>query len=71
MYHNPIGPAALTGLGAGAGLAALTPLALMWIVLAAFAIAGATGALLRVAPASVTEGPRKVLTGRHNSSQRS
>lgn len=58
MYHNPVGPPAATGLGAGAGLFAFTPLGLVWVLLAAFAVAGAVGALVRIAPASLTEAPR-------------
>jgi hypothetical protein len=61
MYHNPIGPPAATGLGATAGLFAFTPLGILWTLLAAFAVAGAVGALMRVAPAGLTEGPRAML----------
>lgn len=60
MYQNPVGPAALTGVAAAGGLAALTPIALIWALLAAFAILGAVFALLRVAPAAVTEAPRRL-----------
>jgi hypothetical protein len=50
MYHNPVGPMAATGLGAGTALFAFTPLGLIWALLAAFAIAGAVGAILRLTP---------------------
>ncbi|KNX38821.1 hypothetical protein [Luteipulveratus halotolerans] len=61
MYHNPLGPPAATGLGAGAGLFAFTPMGLVWVLLAAFAIAGSVGALMRIMPASVVEAPRAAL----------
>lgn len=61
MYHNPLGPPAATGLGAGAGLFAFTPMGLVWVLLAAFAIAGSVGALMRIAPAKVVEAPRTML----------
>lgn len=58
MYNNPVGPMAATGLGAGTALFAFTPLSLIWVLLAAFAIAGAVGALLRVAPSMRRPGRR-------------
>ncbi|MDE9364404.1 hypothetical protein PZ938_02195 [Luteipulveratus sp. YIM 133132] len=61
MYHNPLGPPAATGLGAGAGLFAFTPMGVLWVLLAAFAVAGAVGALMRILPASLTEVPRAAL----------
>lgn len=60
MYHTPLGPAALTGIAGAGGLAALTPLSLIWAFLAVFAIIGAVFALLRVAPAAITEVPRRL-----------
>jgi hypothetical protein len=68
MYHNPVGPMAATGLGAGTALFALTPLGLIWALLAAFAVAGAMGALLRLAPSMRRPEPgpmprREVRTG--------
>lgn len=50
MYHNPVGPMAATGIGAGTALFAFTPLGLVWALLAVFAVAGAVGALMRVVP---------------------
>ncbi len=50
MYHNPVGPMAATGLGAGSALYAFTPMGLIWALLATFAVAGAVGALMRVLP---------------------
>lgn len=50
MYHNPVGPMAATGIGAGTALFALTPIGLIWSLLAVFAVAGAVGAVMRVAP---------------------
>lgn len=61
MYTNPVGPPAVTGLGAGAGMFAFTPLGMVWILLAAFAVAGAVGALLRILPATLTEAPRSAM----------
>ncbi len=50
MYHNPVGPMAATGLGAGSALYAFTPMGVIWALLATFAVAGAVGALMRVLP---------------------
>jgi hypothetical protein len=59
MYHTPLGPAALTGIAGAGGLAALTPLGLIWAILASFAILGAVLAVLRIGPAAVIEAPRR------------
>lgn len=61
MYHNPVGPAAATGIGVGAGLFAFTPLGMMWAVMAAFALVGAFSAALRFGPAWITEAPRALV----------
>ena len=50
MYHNPVGPMAATGIGAGTALFAFTPIGLIWALLAVFAVAGAVGAFMRVVP---------------------
>ncbi len=50
MYHNPVGPMAATGVGAGTALFAFTPIGLIWALLAVFAVAGAVGAFMRVVP---------------------
>ena len=59
MYHNPVGPMAATGIGAGTALFAFTPIGLIWALLAVFAVAGAVGALMRVVPPMTgrTSGP--------------
>lgn len=66
MYHTPVGPVVATGLGTGGGLFAFSMFGMVWALLAAFAIVGASTALLRVAPASLTERPLALFRpGRH------
>jgi hypothetical protein len=63
MYHNPVGPMAATGLGAGSALFAFTPIGLIWALLATFAVAGAVGALLRIVPSMRAPRTRPVNRG--------
>ena len=61
MYHNPVGPMAATGIGAGTALFAFTPLGLVWALLAVFAVAGAVGAQIGRRAAAACQSPQYVI----------